>query len=104
MHVSNVKKITFHFFLESVEIEFLDINLAKELSLLLQTIHSPFYWRILMIIILFFWFKNAYKKIREARKLKSIHKQHFVERKNEGRKPDKNSSLKKLEFMPRNLD
>jgi hypothetical protein len=35
---------------------------------------------------------------------KSIHEKHFVERKNEGRKPDKNPSLRRLEFMPRNLD
>jgi hypothetical protein len=47
---------------------------------------------------------STYKKIRETGKLKSIHKKHFVERKNEGRKPDKNSSLRRLEFMPRNLN
>jgi hypothetical protein len=29
---------------------------------------------------------------------------NIVERKNEGRKPDKNSSLRRLEFMPRNLE
>ncbi len=49
-------------------------------------------------------FKNAYKKIRETRKLQSIRGQHFVERTNEGRKPDKNSSTRRLEFMPRNND
>jgi hypothetical protein len=27
--------------------EFLDINLTKDLSLLLHGIHSPFYWQIL---------------------------------------------------------
>jgi hypothetical protein len=31
------------------------------------------------------------KKIREKRKLESIHDKHFAERKNEGRKPNKNS-------------
>ncbi len=31
-------------------------------------------------------------------------KQHFVEQKNKGRNLDKNSSLKRLKFMPRNLD
>ncbi len=49
-------------------------------------------------------FENPYKKIRETIKLESIHKWHFVERKTEGRKPDKNSSLRRLEFMPRILD
>jgi hypothetical protein len=28
------------------EMEFLDINLTKELSLLLRAIHSPLYWKI----------------------------------------------------------
>jgi hypothetical protein len=32
------------------------------------------------------------QKIRETRKLESIHEKHFVERKNEGRKPDKTQS------------
>jgi hypothetical protein len=41
------------------------------------------------------WFlKNTYKKIRETRKLESIHEKLFVERKIKGRKPDKNSSLR----------
>jgi hypothetical protein len=69
--------------------------------LLLHAIHSPFYWRMLTKTILF---SGPYKKIRKTRKLESIHKYHFVERKNEGRKPDKNSSLRRLEFLPRNLD
>ncbi len=47
------------------------------------------YWWILKKIIHFSSFKNPYKKIRETRKLESIHRQHFVERKNEDRKPDK---------------
>ncbi len=42
-----------------------------------------------LILILF---KNPYKKIRETIKLESIHVQHFVEQKNEDRKPDKISS------------
>jgi hypothetical protein len=44
------------------------------------------------------------QKIRETIKLESIHEWHFVERENEGRMPDKNSSLRRLEFMPRNID
>jgi hypothetical protein len=71
---------------------------------MLFSIHSPFYWRILkktipsslVLIILT-------KKIREKRKLESLHEKHFVKQKNEGRKPDKNLSQRRLEFMPRNL-
>ncbi len=50
------------------------------------------------------WFKNIYKKTHETRKLESAHEKHFIEGKNEGRKPDKRSSLIRFEFMPRNLD
>ncbi len=66
---------------------------------------SPFwYWRIfkenhtpLMVLLIL-------TKIRQTRKLESIHEYHFVERKNKGRKLDNNSSLRRLEIMPRNLD
>ncbi len=37
--------------------------------------------------------KKHTKKIRETIKLKFVHEKHFVERKNEGRKSDKNPSL-----------
>jgi hypothetical protein len=59
------------------------------------------YWRILnkTILLLFSAFNNPYKKIPETRKLESFHETHFVERKNKGRKPDENSSLRRLEFM-----
>jgi hypothetical protein len=43
------------------EIEFLDLNLTKVSSLLLNTIHCPFYWRTLKEIMLFSGFKNPYK-------------------------------------------
>ncbi len=49
---------------------------------------------------LFSGFKIPYKNIHETRKLESIHEQHLVEMKKEGRKPDKNSSLRRLEFKP----
>jgi hypothetical protein len=81
--------------------EFLDIELTKDLSLLLHAIHSPFYRRILKETILLSDLKNLYKKIRETRKLEYIHEQHLVERKNAGRKPNKNSSHRRLKFMPR---
>jgi ribosomal protein S21 len=48
--------------------------------------------------------KSLQKKIHETRKLESIHEKYFAERKNEDRKPDKNSNLRTPEFMPRNLD
>ncbi len=54
---------------------------------MLHAIHNPCYWRILKKTTLFFGFKNT-KKIRETRKLEYIHEKHFVEQKNEGRKPD----------------
>ncbi len=54
------------------EMEFLDINLTKDLSLLLHAVHSPFYRRISKKTILFSGFENHYKKIRETRKLKSV--------------------------------
>jgi len=61
---------------------FLDIILTIDLRLLLHAILSSFYWRIFKQTILFSDFKNPYKKIRETRKLESIHEKHFVERKN----------------------
>jgi hypothetical protein len=80
--------------------ELLVISLSKESSLFRHAFHgSPFYYRIFKKIILFSDFTSLYKKkIRETRKL-----EHFVERTNEGRKPDRNSNLSRLEFMPRNL-
>jgi hypothetical protein len=55
------------------EMEFLDISLTKDWSLLLRAIQSPFYRRIWKKTILFSGFINTYKTIRETRKLKSIH-------------------------------
>jgi hypothetical protein len=52
--------------------EFLDINLAKDSSLLLHAIHSLFYWQILQKTILYYGFKNPYKKIRKTRKLEDF--------------------------------
>jgi hypothetical protein len=53
---------------------------------------------------LLWFFRTLYKKLRETRKLESIYEKHIVEQKNQGRKPDKNSSLRRIEFRPRNLD
>jgi hypothetical protein len=60
--------------------KFLDINLAKDSSLLLHAIHSPFYWRILKKTILFSGYKNPCKK--SAKQENSIYSwKHSVERK-----------------------
>ncbi len=56
--------------------EFLDINITKDSSLSLHPILSPFYWRILRKTILYSCFNIPYKKIRETRKLESVHKEH----------------------------
>jgi hypothetical protein len=48
--------------LNSPEMEFLNINITKDLSLLLNAIHSPFYWRILKKTKLVFGLKNPLKK------------------------------------------
>jgi hypothetical protein len=42
--------------------EFLDINLKDDSSLLFNAFHSSFYWRILKKTKLFSGFKNPYKK------------------------------------------
>jgi hypothetical protein len=47
--------------------------------------------------LLYVGFITPYKK-------KAIREYHFEEQKNKGRKPDKNSSLGRIKFMPRNLD
>ncbi len=52
--------------------EFLNINLTEDSSLLLYAIHSPFYWWILKKTIFFSSFNNPYKQIHETRKLESI--------------------------------
>ncbi len=44
------------------DMEFLDMNLTKDLSLLLSAIHSLFDWRILRKTILYSGFKTTYKK------------------------------------------
>ncbi len=59
--------------LDCPEMQFLDIILTKDSNLLLHAIHSLFYWRILKKTKLFSGFQNPYKKIRETRKLESIH-------------------------------
>jgi hypothetical protein len=68
------------------EMEFLDIILTKDWSLLLHAIHNPFNWRTSKKGILYSGFKNPYKKNSRNKKTQ----------KNEGRKPDKNSGLKRL--------
>ena len=50
------------------------------------------------------YISGIFVAVRKTRKLESFHEKHFVERKNEGRKPDKNLCLRRLEFMLRNFD
>ncbi len=68
--------------------EFLNINLTKDF---------------IKKSILFSGFKNPYTKIPDTRKLESIHYQHFIEHKNEGGKPVKNSSLRRLDTSTKNV-
>jgi hypothetical protein len=84
--------------------EFLDINLKKMLESFAPCYSQSLLSADLKKPLLVSGFKNPYKKICEPKILKSIHEQNFVEGKNKGRKPEKTSSLRRLEFMPRNLD
>jgi hypothetical protein len=56
-----------------LEIEFSDINLTKDSSLLLRAIHGLLHWWILQKTILYCSFKTPYNKIRNTRKLESFH-------------------------------
>ncbi len=60
----------------------------------LHAIHSLSYWRIFKILT-----KKYAKQENSSQFMK-----HFVERINEGSKPDKNSCLKDLSLCPENLD
>jgi hypothetical protein len=55
-----------------------------------------------------FFYSTLILKIRiknlQNKKLESIREKHLVERRNKGRKPVKNSSLRRHELMPRNLN
>jgi hypothetical protein len=66
--------------------EFLDISLTKDSSLLLHALQSPFYCRILKKIILFSGSKNLYtKSAKQENSILFMNSRHFVEGKNEGR-------------------
>ncbi len=80
------------------------MNLTKDSCFLLHAIHNFLYRWILQKILLCYGFKTPCKSIREIKKFNSIHEWHFVEQKNEERKPDKDSSLRRLKFMPRKLE
>ncbi len=53
--------------------------------------------------LLFSGFKNSYKKSAKQEN-SSLFMKHFVEQKREGKTQTKNSSLRSLEWMPKNLD
>jgi hypothetical protein len=61
------------------------------------------FYSFLKKIRLYSGFKNTYKKIRETRKLESNCELHLVEGKVEGRKPDKDSSLRISSLCPETL-
>ncbi len=68
------------------------MKLTKDLSLMLHAIHSLFYWRVLQkkpysSLVLKLFTKNPWNHKTRF---------YFAEQKNEGRKPDKNSSLRGL--------
>ncbi len=63
----------FVFVVIHAEIEFLDINLKKDSSVLLHSIHSLFCLRNLKKNHSLLWFKKSFTKIRKRRKLESSH-------------------------------
>ncbi len=80
--------------------EFSDINLTKDSSLLLHAIHSPFYWRILKKTILFFGFKNTNKQSVRQENLSLSMNSILLNRKIRV----ENLSLRRLQFVPRNIE
>jgi hypothetical protein len=71
--------------------EFSDMNLTKDSSLLLHAIHNLFYWIFfIQKTILYFGFKTPYIKNPGNKKTRVFSWIEFVEQKNNGRKPDKN--------------
>ncbi len=87
------------------EMEFLEINLTKDSSLLLHAIHSLFHWRIFKkmysSLVLKILTKKSTKKEISSQFMNSILYNQNIK----GQKPDKYSSLRtrRLEFMLRNL-
>jgi hypothetical protein len=68
------------------EMEFLDINLTRRLESFAPCYSQSLSLRILQANIPYTGIKNPGKKIRETRKLDSVHEKHVVEWKKEGRK------------------
>ncbi len=60
-------------FIPYPEMEFLDNNLTKDLSILLHAIHSPFYWWILKKTRLFCAFSKSLQKNPRNKKTKFFH-------------------------------
>jgi hypothetical protein len=81
----------------ATEMEFLNVNLIKDSSLLLHATHGPFYWQILQ--------KNytelRFKKPTKQENIGLVTIFPFVEGKNEG--PDNSLSLRRLKFMPKKI-
>ncbi len=78
--------------------EFLNISVTKMRVFCSHSIYSlstgGFFKKTMQTLL---WFS---KYIQKNPRNKFIHEQHFTEKKNEGRKPDKDLSLRRLQFMP----
>ncbi len=85
------------------EMEFWDITVTKDSSLLLHAIPRPFYWQILKKTILYPGLKIHTKKSAKQENSSLFMNSILLDRKNEGRKLKLESS-RRLKFMPRNLD
>jgi hypothetical protein len=81
------------------KMKFLDISFTKDSSLLLHAIHSPFYWWILKKIILLSSFKNPYQKFAKQ-EASTLFKNRILLNGKLRVENRKNSSLRRLEFMP----
>jgi hypothetical protein len=73
--------------------EFLDINLTKDSSLLLPAIHSLLHWRIFKETIVFSGFKKPYKKVMVEENVKNYNKlegkrRKLMEKKSRTKKPE----------------
>ncbi len=75
-------------------------KINKRFKSLFHAIHSPFYWQILKKTIVYSGFKNPYKNYPWNKKTRVYSWIAFCRTEKEGRKPDKNLSLRRIEFLP----
>jgi hypothetical protein len=82
--------------LQTLEMEFLDINLTKDLSLLLYAIYNLFYWRLLKKTVLYTDFKDSHKKSTKQENSSLFMNSILYNEKMRA----ENLSLRRLEFRP----